>query len=308
MLNHLLAGVVALGSLVLFLSGFFFPEVQRKPDLAWSGVALLYALLLFAEGDRTPSGALLGHIASVALILWFGWQMLQQRRQFASVEEQTVIPNSWEALTPFLKESWGRMMVTYGEASTWVKDRLGKDDVRIAPEALTQQSQDWDDTSTASEPVDSTVAVSETLAVESAPESTPESIPVPTPIEANPIETITSFPELSNVESPVSSTTAKVSENVADASEPEETSAETESAVVSSDAREVEPEKEAIASHQESTAHQESTTSHPVPVSPPSEMEATLPVTETDDDPTKPSVAPVHPDDDGTWPPPEPEV
>jgi Ycf66 protein N-terminus len=128
MLNHLLAGIVALGSLVLFLSGFFFPEVQRKPDLVWSGVALLYALLLFAEGDRTSGGALLGHIASVALILWFGWQTLQQRRLFAAPEAQTAIPGSLDALMPFLKEGWGRILVTYGEVSAWVQDRLGKED------------------------------------------------------------------------------------------------------------------------------------------------------------------------------------
>jgi Ycf66 protein N-terminus len=157
MLNHLLAGTVALGSLVLFLSGFFFPEVQRKPDLAWSGVALLYALLLFAEGDRTSGGALLGHIASVALILWFGWQTLQQRRQFSPSEHQTAIPGSLETLMPFLKDGWGRLVVTYGETAAWVQDQLGKEDASTLPEMQTPLSpqqdvsdEDWENSNAAS--------------------------------------------------------------------------------------------------------------------------------------------------------------
>ncbi len=148
MLNHLLAGVVGLGGLSLFLSGFFFPEVRRQPDFAWSGVALLYALVLWIEGDSTPGGALFGHIASVALILWFGWQTLQQRQQFAAPEEKTSIPNSLETLTPFLKAGWGRMTTAYGEAADWLQTQLGKGDT----ESLTSQSpqgetleEAWDD-------------------------------------------------------------------------------------------------------------------------------------------------------------------
>ncbi len=188
MLNHLLAGIVGLGSLCLFLSGFFFPEVRRKPDLAWSGVALLYALVLWIEGDsfaprvRTPSGALLGHIASVALIVWFGWQTLQQRRQFASPEDQTIIPNSLDTLTPFLKAGWGRIIVAYGEASGWVKEQLGKGDTSIVQDTLIQQPQDnkgaedvWnDDSSTGSSPSPSEIAaVSEPLITEPTPEAAP---------------------------------------------------------------------------------------------------------------------------------------
>jgi hypothetical protein len=157
MLNHLLAGIVALGSLVLFLSGFFFPEVQRKPDLAWSGVALLYALLLLVEGDRTSGGALLGHIASAALILWFGWQTLQQRRAFAVPETQTAIPGSLDALMPFLKEGWGRILVTYSETSAWVQDKLGKEDsgpnvqTPLAP-LQDVKDEDWQDSSASASP------------------------------------------------------------------------------------------------------------------------------------------------------------
>jgi hypothetical protein len=286
MLNHLLAGIVALGSLVLFLSGFFFPEVQRKPDLAWSGVALLYALLLFAEGDRTPGGALLGHIASVALILWFGWQTLQQRRQFSPPEHQTEIPGSLETLTPFLKEGWGRIAIAYGEASNWVQDRLGKDDTGIVPEALTQQSQDWDDPSTAAEPVDSAAAV----------------------------------------ESTAPSTTEEASESPTASGEPEQASGEPESLDVSDGVSEVEMENVAISAHPESAdtpptpfeVRTVNTEESPEAKDTNSEIvqqntddvsgtEGSLPANSADPATiSEPSTASTHPDDDESWPPPDP--
>jgi hypothetical protein len=227
MLNHLLAMVVGLGSLSLFLSGFFLPEVRRKPDFAWSGVGFIYALVLWIEGNSTPSGALLGHITSVALIVWFGWQTLEQRRQFATAEAQTAIPNSLETLTPFLKNGWGRIIVTYGEVSNWVKDRLGKEETRISPETLTQQSQDWDDTPTASETVDSSVAAtSEPLVTELAPEPTPE----PIPPEAKPTTTEAAVPAPHKVEASAPLTPEEASENLTDSSESSaESSAKTES-------------------------------------------------------------------------------
>ncbi len=157
MLNHLLAVIMELGGLSLFLSGFFFPEVRRKSDFAWSGVALLYALVLWIEGDSTPSGALLGHIASVALILWFGWQTLTQRRQFAPPEDQTAIPGSLETLTPFLKDGWAQIMVAYGETSAWVQNQLAKEDSGTLPERQTPSTplqdasdEDWENSGASS--------------------------------------------------------------------------------------------------------------------------------------------------------------
>ena len=170
MLNHLLAGIVGFGGLSLFLSGFFFPEVRRKPDFAWSGVALLYALVLWIEGDRTSGGALLGHIFSVALIVWFGWQTLQQRQQFAALEERTAIPSSLETLTPFLKAGWVQITVAYGKTVDWIQNQMGNDDASITPESLTSQfpqadtAEDaWDDnTSTVSTHSPTPVVAAET--------------------------------------------------------------------------------------------------------------------------------------------------
>jgi Ycf66 protein N-terminus len=274
MLNHLLAGIVGLGSLSLFLSGFFLPEVRRKPDFAWSGVALLYALMLWIEGDRTPGGALLGHIFSVALIVWFGWQTLQQRRQFANPEDQTMIPNSLETLNPFLKEGWGRIIVASGEASGWVKNQLGKDDTSISQDALIQQPQDnkgaedeWNASSSlGSSPSASVVtAASEPLIADPTPEAAPS--------EAE--NHATAVPE-------------------APESETHDHGAETEPTVESEGTSHAEESQTAIASHQEST--DESPTN---PESHPLESKA-------DDAISAQAPAATHQEDDESWPPPDP--
>lgn len=93
MLAYLLALVVALGSLAIYLSAFFFPEIHRKNDFIWSGVGLFYALVLWIFAPRITGGLLLGHVASVALLVWFGWQTLSLRRQLTPEVQQTPIPS-----------------------------------------------------------------------------------------------------------------------------------------------------------------------------------------------------------------------
>ncbi len=79
MLTYLLALTVALGSFGLYLSAFFYPEIYRKGDLTLSGVGLFYAIVLWICADRITGGVLLGQIASVSLIGWFGYQSLTYR-------------------------------------------------------------------------------------------------------------------------------------------------------------------------------------------------------------------------------------
>jgi Ycf66 protein N-terminus len=86
MLAYILALAVSFGSLSLYLSAFFLPEVHRKYDLIWSGVGLFYGLVLWVCAGRITGGVLLGQMASVALLGWFGWQTLSLR--FAEAEEQ----------------------------------------------------------------------------------------------------------------------------------------------------------------------------------------------------------------------------
>lgn len=96
MLAHVLALAVAIGSIAIYLAAFFFPEVHRKNDFIWSGVGLFYGLVLWVFARRITGGLLLGHVASVALLVWFGWQTMSLRRQIVLQAQQTPIPTSAE--------------------------------------------------------------------------------------------------------------------------------------------------------------------------------------------------------------------
>ncbi|WP_448571101.1 Ycf66 family protein [Trichothermofontia sp.] len=89
MLPYILALVVAVGSLALYLSAFFFPETHRKGDIVFSGVGLFYALVLWVCANRFTGAALLGQTASVALLTWFGWQTLTLRRELVPSDRRT---------------------------------------------------------------------------------------------------------------------------------------------------------------------------------------------------------------------------
>jgi hypothetical protein len=122
MLNDLLGWIVVLGSLGLYLSRFFLPEVQRKNDAIWSGIGLFYALVLWTNGDRIKGGLLLGQMASVALMVWLGWQMLQQRRQLAAPQDQTPLPESVQSSWPFVKQGLDRLVSTIKDGPSSVAD------------------------------------------------------------------------------------------------------------------------------------------------------------------------------------------
>ncbi|GAB1537666.1 hypothetical protein NUACC21_03160 [Scytonema sp. NUACC21] len=96
MLANVLALTVGLGSIALYLAAFFFPEIHRKNDFIWSGVGLFYALVLWIFAPRITGGLLLGHVASVALLGWFGWQTISLRRQLTPTAQQTQVPSADE--------------------------------------------------------------------------------------------------------------------------------------------------------------------------------------------------------------------
>ena len=93
MLAYFIALVVAFGSLAIYLSAFFFPEIHRQNDFIWSGVGLFYALVLWIFAPGITGGLLLGHIASVALLVWFVAETLSLRRQLAPEGQQTPLPS-----------------------------------------------------------------------------------------------------------------------------------------------------------------------------------------------------------------------
>jgi hypothetical protein len=132
MLAYLIALVVGFGSLAIYLSAFFFPEIHRKNDFIWSGVGLFYALILWIFAPRITGGLLLGHVASVALLVWFGWQTLSLRRQLAPAGQQTPLPSpelikvSFQAqMSKFsVKEKFGQLLEFIGSVFGGAKAKL----------------------------------------------------------------------------------------------------------------------------------------------------------------------------------------
>ncbi len=132
MLAYLLALVVGFGSLAIYLSAFFFPEIHRKNDFIWSGVGLFYALVIWIFAPRITGGLLLGHVASVALLVWFVAQTLSLRRQLAPEGQQTPLPSPelikisfQEQMSKFsVKEKFGQLVGFVGSVFGGVKARL----------------------------------------------------------------------------------------------------------------------------------------------------------------------------------------
>ncbi|MFQ3637163.1 MAG: Ycf66 family protein, partial [Cyanobacteriota bacterium] len=136
-MSHILALVVALGSFGLYMSAFFLPEVYRKNDFIWSGVGMFYALVLWVCAGRITGGVLLGQMASVALLGWMGWQLIESRRLLTPYDQQTRLPGSSRNLGDLLKlaadELPGRLQTQIKalpqQASGWVNQvtsRVGK--------------------------------------------------------------------------------------------------------------------------------------------------------------------------------------
>ena len=91
-----LAGLVGLGSVILYLAAFFFPEVHRRHDFFWSGVGCFYALILWLDAGQVSPTELVGHVASISLMGWLGWQTLTLRRKRTPLAQQT----------PYTADSW----------------------------------------------------------------------------------------------------------------------------------------------------------------------------------------------------------
>lgn len=135
MLAYLLALVVGLGSLALYMAAFFFPEVHRKYDLIWSGVAMFYALVLWVCAGRVTGGVLLGQIASVALLGWFSWQTLVLRRAQTPIDLQTQLPLSARTPAEVARETLAQLQESFRQSA-------GKNSFSEAAERLIRQTID----------------------------------------------------------------------------------------------------------------------------------------------------------------------
>ena len=132
MLAYLLGLLVGFGSLAIYLVAFFFPEIHRKNDFIWSGVGLFYALVLWIFAPRITGGLLLGHIASVALLVWFGWQTMSLRRKLTPETQQTPIPSpelikmsiQEQAAKFSLPQKLGQLPAVIGGVFGGVKDKV----------------------------------------------------------------------------------------------------------------------------------------------------------------------------------------
>ena len=126
MLAYLLALVIGFGSLAIYLSAFFFPEIHRKNDFIWSGVGLFYALVLWIFAPRITGGLLLGHVASVAMLVWFVAQTLSLRRQLAPAGQQTPLPSP-ELIKVSFQEQMSKFSVKekFGQLSSFVASVFG---------------------------------------------------------------------------------------------------------------------------------------------------------------------------------------
>jgi hypothetical protein len=126
---------VGLGSIAVYLTAFFFPEIHRKNDFIWSGVGLFYALVIWIFARRISGGLLLGHVASISLLYWFGWQTFSLRRQVTPATQQTPVPSTEQLQSTIteqvnklsipdklsgLKSSFGRV---FGGVQDKIKDR-----------------------------------------------------------------------------------------------------------------------------------------------------------------------------------------
>jgi hypothetical protein len=188
MLAFVLAFVVGLGSLAIYIAAFFFPEIHRKNDFIWSGVGLFYALVLWIFAPRISGGLLLGHIASVALLVWFGWQTLSLRRQLTPQAQQTQVPSSETVKTGIqqqvtklsLPERLAQWQKGLNSTFSGVKDKVQKQPTS-KPEDITSVLAERPaveiidkTTATPEHPVEEDITTSET---ESLTESLPEVVP-----------------------------------------------------------------------------------------------------------------------------------
>ncbi|MEH2178766.1 Ycf66 family protein [Nostoc sp.] len=204
MLAFVLALVVGLGSLAIYIAAFFFPEIHRKNDFIWSGVGLFYALVLWVFAPRITGGLLLGHVASVALLVWFGWQTLSLRRQLTPQAQQTQVPSAETVKTGIqeqvnklsLQERLGQLQKGLGSTFSGAKDKVQqtvskKTPTTSKPEDITSVLSEKpaieiiDKTIvTPEQPPEKTVTTDTEAKTESVPEAIPPHPPSPELVEA----------------------------------------------------------------------------------------------------------------------------
>ncbi|NET09440.1 MAG: hypothetical protein F6K09_27025 [Merismopedia sp. SIO2A8] len=109
-LANLLAVGVGLGSFGLYMVAFFFPEVYRKHDLAWSGVGTIYAIALWLSAATLSPILFMGQLAIVAMLGRFVWQNLELRRAIAPDTEKTAFPEEGDSIASVIRTRLGQFI------------------------------------------------------------------------------------------------------------------------------------------------------------------------------------------------------
>ena len=68
-------------------------DIHRKDDFLWSGVGLIYALVLWYCARNITGAVLLGQTAATALLVSYSWQTLKLRRAIANPDKAAEINN-----------------------------------------------------------------------------------------------------------------------------------------------------------------------------------------------------------------------
>ncbi len=191
MLAYVLAFAIGAGSILFYVTAFFFPEIHRKNDFIWSGVGFFYALVLWVFARRITGGLLLGHVASVALLAWLGWQTLSLRRQLTPKAQQTPVPSS-EAVQAGIQEQvtkvslpqrLGQIATSLGGIFSGFKGKEKQTDAAPAPESTTLDKAAIDAIADAESSTTTEVSPDSATTTET-PEEDVETIPTEQPQEA----------------------------------------------------------------------------------------------------------------------------
>ena len=120
MLSYALAIAVATSSLVLFLTAFLMSDIHRKDDFLWSGVGLIYALVLWYCARNITGAVLLGQAAATALLVSYSWQTLKLRRAIANPDKAAEINNFsvLQKINGLLKRDRAKVQPTTPAATT----------------------------------------------------------------------------------------------------------------------------------------------------------------------------------------------
>ncbi|MBD2138862.1 hypothetical protein H6F32_15065 [Anabaena sp. FACHB-1237] len=191
MLAYFLSLTVVLGSLAIYLSAFLLPEIHRKNDFIWSGVGFFYALTLWIFAPHITGGLLLGHLASVSLLVWFGWQTLSLRRQLVPEVQQTPLPSValikvslQETISKLsVQKNWTKLQTFIGNFVGAVKNKAQKK-TPVSPSQPVENIPELQEVVSSESPVEAVTDVSLSSESDTKLQTTVEVVSSESPVEA----------------------------------------------------------------------------------------------------------------------------